>query len=499
MADDPPPRTGRSLPGVPIDPRTPVVVGVAQARWRPTEDDVATGPEPADWMAEMLRTAADDAGAGAALLEAADSVRTVQLLSWHYPNPGLAVAERIGASPRETMATTMGGNSPQLLLTDAAVAVQGGDVDVVLVVGAERVGTRLLARKAKAWLSWWSQPDDVARPRVLGVDLPGSSEFEQSRGVVIPAQAYPMFENALRAAAGESIADHQRRVAELWSRFSAVAADNPHAWSPTARTPEEIATPTPDNRMVAFPYPKLMNSNPQVDQAAAVILCSVEAARRFGVPEDRWVFPSAGVDAHDTWFLSERRDFVSAPALGAGFRALAVDPDDIDHLDVYSCFPSAVQIAAAELGLSLDRRLTVTGGLTFAGGPGNDYMLHSIAGMVDVLRRDPGSLGLVTGVGWYMTKHALGLYSTTPPSGGFRAVADVDAPEGRQAAPDYDGPCTVETYTILYQRDGTPGTGLFALLTPDGRRTWGSAPEVDPSEELCGRSARLDSAGRVTL
>ena len=485
-----------TLPGVPIDPRTPVLVGVAQALHRPAAGDVGSGPEPADWMAEVALRAADDAGAGAPLLEAAGSIRTVQLLSWYYPNPGLAVAERIGASPRETVTTTMGGNSPQLLLTEAATAVQRGDLDVVLVVGAERVGTRLGARKAKAWLSWWTQPDDVPRPRVLGVDLPGSSEFEQSRGLVVPSQAYPMLENALRAAGGESLAGHRRRIAELWSRFSAVAAANPYAWSPTAHTAEEIATPTRDNRMVAFPYPKLMNSNPQVDLAAAVILCSVDAARRFGVPEDRWVFPWAGVDAHDTWFLSERRDLASAPALGAAFRALDAEPD---HVDIYSCFPSAVQIAAAELGLSLDRQLTVTGGLTFAGGPGNNYMLHSIAAMVDVLRRDPGTLGLVTGVGWYMTKHALGLYSSTPPSDGFCAVADVEAPEGRQAAPEYEGPCTVETYTVAYERDGTPGTGLFALLTPDGRRTWGSAPEVDPVEEWCGRSARLDPDGRVML
>jgi acetyl-CoA C-acetyltransferase len=331
---------------------------------------------------------------------------------------------------------------------------------------------------------------------MLGGDMPGNSDFEQSRGVVLPVQVYPMFENALRAAAGRSIEEHDRAVAGLWARFSEVAAGNPWAWSPMARSAAEIATVTPENRMVAFPYRKLMNSNIQTDQAAAVILCSVDAARRFRVPEDRWVFPLAGADSHDTWFVSERRDFVSAPGLRAAFEA--VRPDAVDHVDLYSCFPSAVEIAAAELGLALDRQLTVTGGLSFAGGPGNGYVLHSIASTVDVLRRDPGSTGLVTGVGWYLTKHSLGLYSTTPPADGFRALAPEPPPVGHTVAPDYAGPCTVETYTITYTRDREPEQGLFALLTPDGARTWGTATDVDPAEEWCGRAASLSADGVVS-
>jgi acetyl-CoA C-acetyltransferase len=473
---------------VPLDPRTPVIVGVAQAVREPAE--------PAAWMADVLRAAAEDAGAGEGLLAAADSIRTPELFSWRYPNPGLAVADVVGASPREAVYTTTGGNNPQLLLTDAAVAVQRGELDVVLLAGAEAIRTRVTAQKEGRWLPWSVQPEDVAPPRMLGGDRPGNSPFEQSRGVVVPVQVYPLFENALRAAAGRSIEEHDGVVAALWSRFSEVAEANPYAWSPTARSPEEIAAVTPDNRMVSFPYRKLMNSNIQTDQAAAVILCSVEAARRFGVAEDRWVFPLAGADCHDTWYVSERRDFVSAPGLRTAFEALR--PDAVDHVDLYSCFPSAVEISAAELGLGLDRQLTVTGGLTFAGGPGNGYVLHSIASMVEVLRRDRGSVGLVTGVGWYLTKHSLGLYSTAPAVGGFRASAPEPPDASRAVAPDYEGPCTVETYTITYGRDGRPEQGLFALLTPDGARTWGSAPEVDPSEEWCGRSVRL-SESRVRL
>ena len=474
-----------------LDPRTPVVVGVAQTVRRPSVDEVETVAEPVDMLAEVLRRAAGDSGVGAAVLERADSIGTVHLISWPYANVALAVAERIGASPRDTVQTTLGGNSPQLLVDDAAVAIQQGRADVVLVAGAEAVYTRLLARKAKTWLPWSVQSEDVPAPRLLGSDRPGNNDIEMAQGVVLPTQVYPMIENALRAAAGESIDEHQRRVSELWSRFSAVAARNPYAWSPVERSPEEIRTVGPDNRMVSFPYPKLMNSNIQTDQAAALILCSVEAARRLGVAEDRWVFPWAGVDAHDTWFMSERASFTRAPALGTAFRSFGIDADDIAHLDLYSCFPSAVQVAAREIGASFDRQLTVTGGLGFAGGPGSNYATHSIASMVDVLRRDPGSLGLVTAVGWYLTKHGLGLYSTEPPADGFRHHVLDDVGPTREAVAGYEGEATVEAYTVQYDRDGAPESTLFSLLTPDGRRTWARRDPVDPTEEWCGRTITL--------
>ena len=472
-----------------LDPRTPVIVGVGQSVRRPTVDELEGIAEPAEMMAEVLRLAGD-----ARLLEAADSVRVVESVSWHYANPALAVAERVGASPGDTVGTTTGGNSPQMLVNDTALAIGRGELDVALVVGAEAVYTRYLARKAKVWLPWSVQSDGVVPPRVLGVDLPGNNDLEMDRGILLPTQVYPMFENALRVEAGESIDEHQQRVAALWAGFSAVAARNPYAWSPDERTADEIATVTPDNRMVGFPYPKLMNANIQTDQAAGLILCSVEAARRYGVPEDRWVFPWFGGDGQDTWYLSARHSLTSSVPL----RRFDVPADDIAHVDIYSCFPSAVQIAARELGFGLDRQLTVTGGLTFAGGPANNYVTHSIASMVEVLRADPGSLGLVTAVGWYLTKHAVGVYSTTPPPDGFRyAVVDSELPS-REAVASYEGDVEIEAYTVMFDRDGSPETGLYALRLPDGRRAWGRSGPVDVSQELCGRRVRLARDGTVT-
>jgi acetyl-CoA C-acetyltransferase len=278
--------------------------------------------------------------------------------------------------------------------------------------------------------------------------------------------------------------EHQEKVARLWARFSEVGATNPHAWTPVARSADEIRTVTAENRMIGFPYPKYMNSNLSTDQAAAVIVCSVEAARALGVAEDRWVFPWAGADANDHWWVSERADLHSSPAIAACGRTVfdlaGRGVDDLAHVDLYSCFPSAVQIGAAELGLSLDRPLTVTGGLCFAGGPGNNYVTHSIASMTDTLRANPGTLGLVTALGWYVTKHSMGLYSTEPPPGAYRTEspqATVDALPRRDYTADYEGPVTVESFTVMHERDGSPSLGIVACLLPDGRRAWGNVRE----------------------
>lgn len=490
-----------------VDPRLPVVVGTGQRTRRPQPGDAGSAPEPLEMMVEVLRLAA---GRHDSLLRKADSIRVPELVSWRYPNPGALIAECVGAEPRQTVYTTTGGNTPQMLVNDAAAAIQRGDLDVVLIAGAEAVYTRFLVRKTKDWLQWTQQPADAPAPEMWGDPRPGTNDVEMARSLVMPTQVYPIFENALRAHAGESIDEHQRKVSELWSRFSAVAARNPHAWSPEYLSPEEIRTVTPDNRMIGFPYPKYMNSNIQTDQAAAVIVCSVAAAEAAGVPRDEWVFVHAGADAHDHYWLSERDDFVSSPALRecgrTVFSAAGIGPDDVAHLDLYSCFPSAVQVAAAELGFGLDRDLTVTGGLCFAGGPANNYVTHSIAAMVDALRADPGAFGLVTALGWYLTKHSVGLYSTTPPSSYAHAKpqALVDDTPRRGYTGDYEGPVTVESYTVMHERDGSPVLGIVACLLPDGRRAWGNVYETGmlkamTQEEFCGRAASLVNDGLVVL
>jgi acetyl-CoA C-acetyltransferase len=284
----------------------------------------------------------------------------------------------------------------------------------------------------------------------------------------------------LRAANGLNAQTHVRRISQLWSRFFHVATGNPYAALPQGYSPEQIAIIDPANRAVCHPYPKLMNSNNAVDQAAALLMCSVDQARALGISSDRWVFPWSGAEACDTGSVSHRHSLNGSPAIRlAGQAALRLagvgDVTELSWVDLYSCFPSAVQVAAAELGLPLGRQLTITGGLTFAGGPWSNYVTHAIATLVGLIRERPDSIGLITANGGLLTKHAIGTYSGRPPTGGFRyedCQPAVDALPIRRAASDHTGEATVEGYTVEYRPDGDPGDAVIAGLTPTGERTW---------------------------
>jgi len=503
-----------------LDPRTPVLAGAGQVLV-PPDQDMALGdrPEPVELMASALREAARDAGgpeAGERLLRAAQSLRVMVPLCWRYVDPAQLVAERLGIDPGEHALSVIGGNGPQTVAADTASAIATGRLEVALITGAECAWTRRATRRLPEHpaLAWTTQPSGTPAPVALGVDRSPVTDEELAHGLDRPRNVFPLFENALRAAAGESIDAHQQRVARLWARFSEVAAANDHAWSRRAWSADELCTVSDDNRMIAFPYPKRMNANDRVDMGAALILCSLEAARRAGVPDESLVFPLAAADAQDQWFLTNRRDLHSSPAIAAAGRAAlehaGFGVDDVAHLDLYSCFPCAVQLSAAALGIDADdpsRPLTVTGGLGFAGGPGNNYVTHSIAAMAGRLRAEPGSTGMVTGLGWYATKHAVGLWSSTPGKRPFRHLvpqAEVDAGAQRQAAPEQTGDFEVETYTVVHDRQGEPNLGILALLDAEGRRGWtnvtdGCQLSALESEEGCGRAVTVHDDGRVEL
>ncbi|HET6832408.1 MAG TPA: acetyl-CoA acetyltransferase [Acidimicrobiales bacterium] len=483
-----------------LDPRTPVLVGVGQ--WSNRVDRGEAAVEPADMMAEALRRAAEDSGAGARALVGADAVRVSRSLSRHYRNPARLVAERLGASPRDEAVTAIGGNEPQGLVAQASRDIAAGDAEIVLICGAEAWRTRsAIPRDRREQLGWTRQDDTVPPARQTAPDFQLNHPAELARHVYAPPQVYALFEQALRAAAGRSIDDHLVRVSELWARFNAVAVANPHAWIRDPLTAEQIRTPTPDNRWIWWPYTKVMNANSAVEQSAALILCSAASAAALGVPRDRWVFPRAATQAHDTCILSHRHDLRSAPALRAAGRALLAladtGTDELAHVDLYSCFPSAVEVAADEIGLGLDRQLTVTGGLSFAGGPWNNYGTHAIATMAEALRGDAGSLGLVTGVGGYLTKHALGLYATDPPPEGFRWVDAQDQAEPmprRELAEAVDGTATVESWAVQHGRDGEAERVLAACLLDDGRRAWALSDDADTVAEM---RTGAEQVGRV--
>jgi acetyl-CoA C-acetyltransferase len=472
-----------------LDPLVPVIVGVGQYLHR--AETIDDGLEPVALMERAVLAAATDAGLDGP--PAADTVRVVAQLSWRYGNTPRVLAGRLGLAPERLEYTTMGGNSPQSLVNATALDIAAGRVDIAVLAGGEATRTRMRARKAGVEPDWPKGPDD--EPTIIGDDLEMNLQAEIDRGIYLPVQVYPMFETALRAAAGRSLDEHRDHLGRLWSDLSAVASGNPYAWIREARTPEEITTVSERNRMIGLPYPKLMNSNNDVDMAAAVIMCSAGAARRMGVPADRWVFPLAGTDCHEHNYVSHRDRFDRTPAIELGGRRVldlaGVGIDDVSVIDLYSCFPSAVQLGAASLGIdTTTRQWSRTGGLPFAGGPWNNYVMHAIATVVDDLRARPGEFGLVWANGGYATKHAFGVYSTTPPAEGFRfekPQAEIDALPRRELALPVDaaGPATIEAYTVMFGRDGAPERSIASCLLADGRRAWGTSDDADTAAALC--------------
>ncbi|MFS3130463.1 crotonase/enoyl-CoA hydratase family protein [Nocardioides sp. Bht2] len=461
--------TGRKLA-----PQTPIIVGVGQV----TQATPDLSREPADLAAEAVRRAATDAGAPG-LLTAADGIFAVASTSWTYQDLAASVATRIGAQPKETVQSArFGGDSGQLLINAAGQAIADGTADVIVVCGAEAGNSFAAAQKQGTALSWEEQSSAVRPTRVLGSEKEANNEAESRAGLMAPIYVYGLLETALRARLGRTRTAHQEAITGLWSRFSQVAAENPHAWQPEGFSAERLATSDADNRMISSPYSKLLCANLQVDQASGIIVTNVATAQAMGIAQEKWVFLHAGAAAHDEWFVSERGDLAASPAINAiGKAALTqagVTIDEVRHVDLYSCFPVAVQIAARELGLPLDdadRPLSLTGGLTFGGGPGNNYGGHAVATLVDRLRANPGEVGLSTSLGWYLTKHAIGIYSTTPPSRPYRSLAPLPEPvASRRALTDVAGDAVVEAYTVQYGRDGAPQAVIVSGIQPSGDR-----------------------------
>ena len=486
------------------NPRTPVIVGVGQFLNR--IESLEQALEPLQMMLEAVRRAEQDVDIGP-FLNQAQSVRVVRGI-WNYENPAGAIAERIGATGAQTMGTLIGGNQNQALMNHSAAEILAGDFDLVLIAGAENGYSAGKARRASVTLP---QSEAPGKPdATFGAEQqPEHHEYERAKGISRAIQVYPMYDNAIRHARGESLPGHLRRVSELWSRFSAVAEQNPNAWVRTKMSAEEIRTASPRNRQISFPYTKFMNANLSVDMAAALIVCSLEKARQLGIAEEKLVYPIAGAEGYDHFSASVRDNFHTSPGIRiTGGRALelaGVEAADLDFVDLYSCFPSAVQVAAAELGLSEERPLTVTGGLTFGGGPLNNYVMHSIARSVELLREKPEGHALVTANGGNLYKHAHGVYSGTPPKHDFRRAdvkKEIAALPSRPCLPEYDGPASIESYTVMYA-DDEPSLGHVSCLTPAGERTWVNAEDRQllgemVSKEFCGRPVTL-RAGEMNV
>jgi acetyl-CoA C-acetyltransferase len=512
-----------------IDPRTPILVGGAQFTQRTArEGKVKEGQSPIDLLTNVSLRAIEDSGASG-LLRAIDTIAVVRFTADSpgdqgrlpkrlYRNPPGSLAARLGIAPKRGLYTATGGNTPQWLVNRTAEEIALGECDVALLAGAEYIASMLGAMKQGVDLGWGKEPDADcgSDPVEIGDMRSGTNPYERAYGLAFPVNTYPLFENAIRGQKGLTPSEHLAGLGRFFSPFSKIASNNPYAWFPTYRSAEEIATPSDKNRFVGFPYTKYLNAVIEVDMAAAVVMTSVAKARELGIPETKWVYLHGCADASDIWFVSERINYFSSPAIRTiGRKAFAMadkKATDLAFIDLYSCFPSAVELGCRELGIAEDdpRGLTVTGGLPYFGGPGNNYVMHSIVTMTEKLRRNPGKFGLCTGNGWYVTKHSAGIYSTAPRGGRWERddpktyQRDIDSMPHPEVVEKPVGAAKVETYTAVTDRRGKR-FGIVVGRLADDRRFLAHTPDDSATldrmthEEILGRAGDVSSDGPTNL
>lgn len=448
----------------------PVIVGVGQVNDRP--ENPAGGLDSGELMIEALARAETDAGGG--WLGAVDWLGVVSQLSFPDLNPLTdAVAAAIGARPAHARQTpTPSGDSPILLLNEAANAIARGEARIAAVTGGEALRTAAHRARAAAAEGHDALRNAVHRRRV---------GYPQRYGLTVPVDVYPLYENAGRAAYGQSLAEAQAESGAIWAEFSKVAATNPAAWIRRAASEEEIVAPGPNNRPIAHPYTKLMVANASVNQGAGFLVASLAEALRRGVSEDRLVYVGLGAAAHENEDFLARDTFAASPSMSVSLtRAIELNRlsvAELDCVELYSCFPCVPKMARRVIGWPLDKPMTVFGGLTFGGGPIGNYMSHAVASMVERLRGGRGK-GLLFANGGYAThNHAIALTAQPNPAARFPQDFDFqrEADAARGPVPELDegylGPARIETYTVHYDRAGSARMGTIVARTPAGKRT----------------------------
>ena len=496
-----------------VEPSTPVVVAAGAVTHHPGEGFVPTSA-----TALMLEAAHDGLAAlGPSGHEVGRRVGGVWVPhgTWPEADPGRAVAAAVGAPSARSVLGELG-VLQHSLLARAARAVAEGSMEVALVAGGENRWSGVVAGKggetvpAAPSTATEGEPDEVLTPDEMII-----SSVEIERDLTTAAHQYAIIESALRHHDGRSVDAHRAFLGELWGRFAAIAAATPSAWDRRGLSPDAITTVSDSNRLIAAPYPKWLVSQWNVDQAAAVFGTTPATAERLGVPRDRWVFPLAMAESNLVVPLPERADLHRWPALAVcGDRALdasGVALGDIGPVDLYSCFPAAVQVAARELSLGLERDLTLTGGMTFGGGPFDNYVLQSVVAMVERCRADgPDVVGLTTAVSGLLTKPAVTVWSAGDPR---RATEILDVTEAARRAtatkpvdPEAVGSGVVVGHTVVPRREG--GSRVIAVVDvgspgATGVRTVGLCDDEAEvacflAEDLVGRQVELTAPGVLT-
>ncbi|HEY2303282.1 MAG TPA: hypothetical protein VGH66_15385 [Acidimicrobiales bacterium] len=483
-----------------IDDRTPVLVGVAQYVNR--DPDPTSPSMPLDTIEGVVGAALDDSGVGSRGLAHVDALYVLPPTRWHPANVVDLVTTQLGIRPRQQWLTASGGEVGVFAANHAARQIAAGDVSCAVLVNCNAWRTWERAERAGIDLTW--PMGGQGKPEILPPYRPWNSPTETAHRLDMPIACYPVFENALRAKRGLDLSAHRVGMGRLMAPFTEVAAANPYAWFPRRRSAQEITTPSADNRMIGFPYTKYLNAVIATDQAASLVMMSAGRARSLGVPAERWAFWWGGHQAAEqAYMVSERPDLGACPAMQDSSRTAlhnsGVGLDRVDIFDFYSCFPVAVEMACEMLGLdeSDERGFTVTGGLPYHGGPGSGYTLHSLATTALRLRQRPEAIALVTGNGYYLTAHAASVWSGSPKpaqSAGIPpAAGTMLAQQPLPVVESADGPCRVDSYTVMHDRAGEPEVGIVIGRLGTGNRFVANVIdratlEVLVSEEVIGRS-----------
>jgi acetyl-CoA C-acetyltransferase len=491
------------------DPRTPCIIGVARHTWHADEVGTEGAPEPLAMWEHVARAAARDAGRPG-LVRDLEGIDIVYCQTWQYDDAVARLADRLGANPKQRFYSGIGGTMGQQLVDAAAERMLAGEQSLALITSAEALATQRAYRKRGERAAYSFEPDE-RRP------FPWESPpdpIEVAHEVFQAWLTFAVFENARRGHLAEPLEPYRRAIAEMYAPMTRVAAANPDAWYRTVRSADDLVTVRPDNRLVGYPYTKYMISVMDVDMAAALVVATHERADALGVPRDRRVYLRGYAYATDPVLVAARPQMWRSPAMeaaaSAALAAAGIDIDAVAHLDLYSCFGSSLHFACDALGISpVDPRgLTVTGGLPYHGGPGSGYLVHAVAKMVDVLRGDPGSYGMVSGVGMHMTKHVYGVYSTEPgalpPVDGARLQRDLDGMDIPPVVAEHTGPADVVAYTVEHGRDGEPTSALLVCEVEGGARTYARLDDPEACraaerEELIGRRIELETGTRSGL
>ncbi len=491
--------------------RTPILVGVGEASERIEAADY-TAASPVELAARAGRAACEDATPGGNLAAHIDLVAAIRQFEISTPvavapfgcadNMPRAVAERIGANPARAILEVTGGQGPQHLVHELCHAIAAGETDMALIFGSEAISTVRHLQSIGETRDWSQTIGGQMEDRGYGLEGLLTGELIQ-HGVRAPIQAYALFENARRARLGLGREAYGLEMGALFAPFTAVAHTNPHAMSQEVFSAEELATVTPRNRLICDPFPRRVVSRDQANQGAAVLLTSVGKARELGIAEDRWVYLHGGGDVKER-IIIERQDLSASPAsvlaVQQALDLAGIGMDQVDVFDLYSCFPVAVFNICDAFGLSAQdaRGLTVTGGLPFFGGAGNNYSMHAIASMVRALRARPGAKGLVGANGGFLSKYSAGVYSTQPATWtGFDSQAiqaQIKAWPAPPVAEAATGPAKIEAYTIDYS--GKAPRAIFIARTPAGQRLPALTDDQDLVQTLI---AQDPLGGTITL